>query len=90
MLYLSRAFVEFGPFTSPEMQAFHARGILKDSDYIRPESSDSWVHVNEWAAALPAVEAPLPTPPPAKKVAAKKAAAPAPAKKAPAKKAAKK
>lgn len=89
LLYLSRAFVEFGPFTPAEMQGFYSRGILKDSDYIRLETSDAWLHVSEWAATLPPVKVETPAAPPAKKAAAKKTATPA-AKKAPAKKAAKK
>lgn len=89
LLYLSRAFVEFGPFTSAEMQGFYSRGILKDSDYIRQESSDTWLHVSEWADALPPVVAPASAALPAKKAAAKKAA-PVATKKVPAKKAAKK
>lgn len=88
-LHLSRAFVEFGPFTVDEMRAFLERGILKSTDYIRVGSSETWLHVDEWAAsapkaAKPAVEA---TAAPEAKPAAKKA----PAKKAAlAKKAAKK
>jgi len=93
--YLSRSFVEFGPFSAAEMQDFHKRGILKDSDYVSADSTGEWLHVNEWAASLKApaeqpkaspapkaTKAPAPAPAPA-------AAAPA-AKKAPAKKAAKK
>lgn len=89
-LHLSRAFVEFGPFTADEMRAFLERGILKSTDYIRVGSSETWLHVDEWAAtapkpaAKPAAEA---KPAPVKKAPAKKAAAKAAA---PAKKAAKK
>ena len=89
-LHLSRAFVEFGPFTPDEMRAFLERGILKSTDYVRVGSSETWLHVDEWAAtgpkpaAKPAAEA--------KQVAAKKAPAKkaAPKAEAPAKKAAKK
>ncbi len=80
MLYLSRAFVEFGPFPTDEMISFYQRGLLKDSDYVRAESTDNWLHVNEWADCLstaPAAEAPAPAPE-VKKPAAKKAK-PAPA-----------
>lgn len=86
MLYLSRAFVEFGPFPSEEMASFYQRGLLKDSDYVRTENTDNWLHVNDWAATLtapapkkPAVKkakpapAPAPEPPAAKKPAVKKA-----------------
>ena len=74
MLYLSRAFVEFGPFPSAEMISFHQRGLLQDTDYVRAEGSSDWLHVNDWAATA---TAPVPAP---KKPAAKKAkpAPPAP------------
>ena len=72
MLYLSRAFVEFGPFPPEEMTSFYQRGLLKDSDYVRTENTDNWLHVNDWAASLTA-------PAPAKKPAPAKTAAPAPA-----------
>lgn len=79
MLYLSRAFVEFGPFPSSELLSFHQRGILKETDYVRVEGSDEWLHVEDWAAQKKPSPAPA-----AKKPAAKKAKAEAP----PAKKAA--
>ena len=50
MLYLSRAFVEFGPFPSSELLSFQQRGILKDTDYVRVEGSDEWLHVDDWIA----------------------------------------
>lgn len=74
MLYLSRAFVEFGPFPSAEMISFHQRGLLQDTDYVRGEGSSDWLHVNDWAAAE-STPAPAPAP---KKTTAKKAK-PAPA-----------
>lgn len=79
MLYISRAFVEFGPFPASELLSFHQRGILKETDYVRVEGSDDWLHVDDWAAE--AKPAPVVA---AKKPAAKKAKAEAP----PAKKAA--
>jgi len=69
MYYLSRAFVEFGPFPSAELISFHQRGLLKDTDYVRSESSDEWHHVNDWVAKVPAVKVPA---------APKKVAAPKP------------
>jgi hypothetical protein len=81
MLYLSRAFVEFGPFPSEEMASFYQRGLLKDTDYVRTENTDNWLHVNDWAATLAA---------PAPKKAAVKKAKPAPAPAEPAAPAAKK
>lgn len=89
-LHLSRAFVEFGPFTPDEMCAFLERGILKSTDYIRVGNSETWLHVDEWAASAPKPAAKLAAetkPAVAKKAPAKKAAVKAPA---PAKKAAKK
>lgn len=91
-LYLSRSFVEFGPFTSDEILSFEKRGILQDTDYVRPESGEDWVHIYDWVAENTSKEPPAPkaekavspTPP------AKAEKAPAAAKKAPAKKAAKK
>ena len=77
MLYLSRAFVEFGPFPTEEMVSFYQRGLLKDSDYVRTENTDHWLHVNEWAAAFPAA-APKPAPAKKAKPAPAPAAAPAP------------
>ncbi|SKB06472.1 hypothetical protein SAMN02745166_04492 [Prosthecobacter debontii] len=93
MLYLSRSFVEIGPFSAEELSSFFVRGVLKDTDYVRAESADEWLHVNDWVASLtpaaPVAEAPAPAAA-AKKAPAKKAAAKTAAKKAPAKKAAKK
>lgn len=82
MLYLSRAFVEFGPFSASELLSFQERGILKETDYVRGEGSEDWLHVNDWAATA--------KPAPPKKTAAKKAGAAAPAVKKPAAKKAKK
>jgi hypothetical protein len=83
MLYLSRAFVEFGPFPSSELLSFHQRGILKETDYVRLEGSDEWLHVEDWAAQAkpapapatkkPAVKKAKAETPPAKKAAVKKA-----------------
>jgi hypothetical protein len=87
MLYLSRAFVEFGPFPSAEMISFHQRGLLQDTDYVRSEGSSDWQHVNDWAAAE-STPAPAPKKPTTKKAKPAPASAPAPvAKKAAAKKA---
>ena len=80
MLYLSRAFVEFGPFPSAEMISFHQRGLLQDTDYVRAEGSSDWLHINDWAATE---TAPAPASAP-KKPAAKKAKPAPPAPPAPA------
>ncbi len=50
-LYLSRSFVEFGPFPTAELMSFYTRGLLKDTDYVRSTESEEWLHVNDWAGA---------------------------------------
>jgi hypothetical protein len=94
-IYLSRSFVEFGPFSPAEMQDFYKRGVLKDTDYVSSDSNGAWLHVSEWAATLKAAETAKPSPklpsaPAPTAAPATKAAKPVAAKKAPAKKAAKK
>ena len=75
MHYLSRAFVEFGPFSTEEMLSFQQRGLLKDTDYIRAEGTDAWTHVGDWQTVAP--EAPKITATKVKAVASKPKAAPA-------------
>ncbi len=72
LVYLSRAFVEFGPFTNKEILDFQKRGILSAADYLRNEGADNWVHYQEWLTVVP-----MPEPKLVKKPAAKAAAAPA-------------
>jgi hypothetical protein len=72
-VYLSRAFVEFGPFTVEEMKNFYSRGLLQEIDHIRPEGSDQWLHVMDWVNSIPATASPG-TPAPKPKAPAKKAA----------------
>ncbi len=86
MLYLSRAFVEFGPFATEELSSFYKRGILKETDYVRAEGTEDWLHVEDWASSLLPASAPAEKKPVAEKK-AKPAAEPVKAKKAPAKKA---
>jgi len=69
LVTLSRAFVEFGPFTKAEILDFNKRGLLQDTDYLRDAGTETWLHFSEW----------LPTAAPVKKltlVKAPKAAAP--------------
>ncbi|HRH99310.1 MAG TPA: hypothetical protein PLB55_25430 [Prosthecobacter sp.] len=81
LVYLSRAFVEFGPFAKKEILDFQKRGILSSADYLRDEGSDTWLHYQEWLTVVPMPEPKLvKKPAPAK--AAVKTAAKAPAKKA--------
>lgn len=82
LVYLSRAFVEFGPFAKKEILDFQKRGILAESDYLRDEGSDSWVHYQEWLTVVPMPEPKLVKKPAAKAPAVKEPAAKAPAKKA--------
>lgn len=83
MHYLSRSFVEFGPFSTEEMISFQQRGLLKDTDYIRAEGTEDWTHVSDWQGLPPVADkapvAKVKTAPvkkaPAKKAAPKKVAA---------------
>ncbi len=84
MHYLSRSFVEFGPFPADEILSFHQRGLLKNTDYVRAEGKSAWTHVNDWAAgqsavkaATPAKAAPVKKAPASKPKPAAKVAAPA-------------
>ena len=74
-MFLSRNFVEFGPFTPDEMSAFAARGLLLETDYVKEVGGHVWQPYMEWAASLAE-----PTP---AKVAVKKPAAKRPAVKKP-------
>lgn len=76
LVYLSRAFVEFGPFTTKEMKDFHRRGLLRDIDHIRQEGEDQWIPAAAWAAAV-AVPAKTPAKPKAKPADPKPSKAPA-------------
>jgi hypothetical protein len=78
MHYLSRSFVEFGPFPAAELLSFFHRGLLKDTDYVRSDGTNAWTHVNDWAASSTTAG-----PAPEKKATVTKAK-PAPAVKAPA------
>ena len=51
-IYLSRAFVEFGPFTEEEVITFYQRGILHISDHVRTLAEPLWTPVAEWATAM--------------------------------------
>ncbi|WP_395716161.1 hypothetical protein [Prosthecobacter sp.] len=74
LVYLSRSFVEFGPFTKKEIIDFQKRGLIADTDYLRDEGSDNWLHCQEWLTIVP-----MPAPKLVKKPAAKEAPAKAPA-----------
>lgn len=51
LVTLSRAFVEFGPFTKDEILDFSKRGLLQETDYLRDEGSSNWLHVADWLPA---------------------------------------
>ncbi len=74
LVYLSRAFVEFGPFAKKEILDFQKRGLLTETDYLRDEGSDSWIHYQEWLTVVP-----MPAPKLVKKTPEKAPAAKAPA-----------
>jgi hypothetical protein len=79
LVTLSRSFVEFGHFTNEEILDFNKRGLLQDTDYLRDEGGDAWLHYAEWVNAskpapkLKVVKAAAPKAAPATKK-AKKAA----------------
>lgn len=92
LLYISRLFVEFGPFEANEIQSFIQRGLLSETDYLRIQGKEDWIHISDWTPATtyrPAqkTEVKMPASKPAAAVAAKKAVpTKVPAKKAAAKK----
>ena len=83
MLYLSRSFVEFGPFAVAEMLGFFQRGLLADSDYVRVDGTDAWLPAPEWAASAqePTKPKPVKKPKPVAKAKAEPVKKAAPAKK---------
>jgi hypothetical protein len=82
-IYLSRFFVEFGPFAKKDILDLEKRGLLHETDYLLADGSTAWVHKDAWLSG-----ATTPAKPAAKKVPAKPAAK-APTAKAPAAKKAK-
>ena len=89
LLYISRLFVEFGPFGANEIQSFIQRGLLSETDYLRVQGEEDWMHISDWTPPFtyqPTIKTAIKqtTPKPTAPIAAKKAAA----KKAPVKKAA--
>jgi hypothetical protein len=57
-IHMSRAFVEFGPFTLEEFHAFKNRGILRETDYFRKDGESTWMHVFEFASSHPLLAKP--------------------------------
>ena len=81
LVYLSRSFVEFGPFTPQELLDFSKRGIPKDIHHIHQQGRSAWLTVADWLKTQPAAPATAS----AKTAKAKSAAPKTPAKKAAAK-----
>ncbi len=48
LFHISRNFVEFGPFTAPEIVGFRERGVLSDHDYVRSAASHDWLPLAHW------------------------------------------
>jgi len=47
-IYLSRFFVEFGPFAKKDILDLEKRGLLHETDYLLADGSTAWVHKDEW------------------------------------------
>ena len=71
-LFLSRNFVEFGPFTDVELSGFAGRGLLLESDYVKETGGHVWQPCNEWLASLSNSSAPASSPNTPAKMPAKK------------------
>lgn len=73
LFYLSRFFVEFGPFPKKDILDLKKRGLLYSTDYLLAVGSDAWVQIDEWLSGLTAVPAKVTKPTAAPKTAAKTA-----------------
>jgi len=74
-VFLSRSYVEFGPFTADELSGFAGRGLLLESDYVKETGGHVWQPCNEWLASLTSTTAKA-SAAPAKAPARKRAAKP--------------
>ncbi len=74
-LYLSRSFVDFGPFKPTEVLDFIKRGIVVPSDYIRRELTTDWMTISDWQVSLTAAPTVSKAKPKTKVAAKKKTAA---------------
>lgn len=52
LVFVSRSFVEFGPFKTEEIQDFRSRGLLNSLDFLRAQSEEEWTHIDEWFSRL--------------------------------------
>ena len=50
-IYLSRNYVEFGPFEPAEISDFLQRAIVTGADHLHITGTDAWITVNDWLAA---------------------------------------
>jgi hypothetical protein len=50
LYFISRNFVEIGPFYGQEIADFKKRGVFKDGDYMRSESAQNWETIAQWIA----------------------------------------
>lgn len=48
LYYISRNFVEFGPFALAEITNFKTRGVLNDHDYVRADKDHHWKPLAAW------------------------------------------
>ncbi|MBP7948268.1 MAG: hypothetical protein KA004_01340 [Verrucomicrobiales bacterium] len=54
--YLSRSYVEIGPFLASELTAFCQRGVFREGDFIRSSDSDEWMPYEEGVSKLKPAE----------------------------------
>lgn len=73
-IYLSRSFVEFGPFLVEELLVLHERGALTEMDHVRHEGHHNWTALVDWLKEVKATRPAAESPSPVKKKAAKKTA----------------
>ena len=59
-IYLSRFFVEFGPFAKKDILDLEKRGLLHETDYLLADGAATWVHKDAWVngATTPAKKVP--------------------------------
>lgn len=54
LFYLSRFFVEFGPFPKKDILDLKKRGLLYSTDYLLAVGGDVWMQIDEWMNSLTA------------------------------------
>ena len=54
LFYLSRFFVEFGPFPKKDILDLKKRGLLYSTDYLLAVGSDVWMQIDEWMSSMAA------------------------------------